>query len=80
MRKSFKGFPLFEEIQDTALRARNRAVIMANIVEDNLTKGKRVTPNGAALLLGYFESIPQDERQTSYLIFEQQLKERGFSV
>lgn len=80
MKNSFKSFPLFGEIQDESLRSRNRGVVMANIVEDNLTKLKRVTPKGAVLVLGYFESIPDKERSTAYAEFEKQLKERGFNV
>lgn len=80
MRKSYKGFPLFAEIEDVQLRNRNRAVMMANIVQDNLTKNKRVSPNGAVTVMSYFQSIPEDERGSAYALFEQQLKERGFNV
>lgn len=77
---TFKGFSLFNEVIDVNLRARNRAIIMANITEDNLTDNKRLTPRGAVLVMGYFEAVPEQERDVTYKAYEQSLKERGFKV
>jgi len=75
----FKGFSLFNEMKDEALRNRNRAVVMANITEDNLTSHKRITPKGAVLVLGYFTALPENERAVALELYEQQLQQRGFT-
>ena len=74
----YKGFSLFNEIQDKELRTRNRAVILANITEDNLTPNKRVTPKGAVLVLGYFTCISDDEKQAAQEAYLRTMQERGF--
>lgn len=76
----FKGFSLFNDIDNRDLRSRNRAVLLANITEDNLTKNKRLTEKGTVLVLGYFTSIPEDERINVQIAYEQALRERGFNV
>lgn len=73
----FKGFSLFNDIEDKALQTRNRAVIMTNIVEQ-FTKNKLITPKGTALVMGYFNCIPEVERKDVMNQFEVQMKERGF--
>lgn len=74
----YKGFSLFNEIQDKELRTRNRAVILANITEDNLTPNKRVTPKGAVLVLGYFTCIPDEEKADTEKAYARAMQERGF--
>lgn len=74
----YKGFSLFNEIQDADLRTRNRAVILANITEDNLTPNKRVTPKGAVLVLGYFTCIPDEEKEAAQKAYLRTMQERGF--
>ena len=74
----YKGFSLFNEIQDKELRTRNRAVILANITEDNLTPNKRVTPKGAVLILGYFTCIPDEEKAEAEAACYKLMQERGF--
>lgn len=77
----YKGFSLFNEIKDSELRTRNRAVVLANITEDNLTKQtKRLTPKGAVLVLGYFTCIPDEEKAATQRSYQQALQERGFNV
>ena len=76
----FKGFSLFDDINDKQLRSRNRAVLLANITEDNLTPNKRLTEKGTVLVLGYFTAIPEDERADVQVAYEQVLRERNFNV
>lgn len=75
----FKGYSLFNDIEDAALRNRNRAVIMANIAEHN-TKGNKITPKGASILIGYFNAIPKDEKLTVHEQFSKNMKERGYAT
>lgn len=73
----YKGFSLFFDIEDTALRSRNQAVVLANMAESN-SKNRRITPNGAGLIIGYFDRIPKEERKTVYDKFVSEMKTRGF--
>ena len=76
----FKGFSLFNDIEDASLRSRNRAVTLCNIAEAHTNKEKRITPGDAALMIRYTENIPEDERKT---VLEQMvvfMKERGYDL
>lgn len=76
---SFKGFPLFNEIEDVSLRRRNQAVIMTNLLEDNFVKGK-ISLKGAALITGYMKHIPEEERTDLMVVFVEQANARGFEI
>lgn len=76
----YKGFSLFNEIADSELRTRNRAVILANMTEDNLTPNRRLTPKGAVLVLGYFTCIPEEEKAKTQAAYKTALEQRGFKV
>jgi hypothetical protein len=78
-RNTYKGFELFNDIIDKTLRTRNRAVVLANIAEDN-AKSKLISPKGAALVLGYFQQVPPDERHLVKEKFKECLTERGFRL
>lgn len=73
----YKGFSLFFDIEDSVLRSRNQAVVLANMAESN-SKNRRITPNGAGLIIGYFDKIPKEERKTVYDKFVVEMKARGF--
>jgi len=79
-KNEFKGFSLFNDIEDEALRTRNRAVVLANIAEDHKTKEKRINPRGAALMLGYFASIPAEQRKGVSARFAEEMTSRGFAI
>lgn len=79
MKDTFKGFDLFNDIEDVILRTRNRAVVLANMAEDH-TKSKLISPKGAALILGYFQCVPVEERQMVTEKFQSNMKERGFEL
>ena len=79
MKDSYKGFSLFGDIEDVTLRTRNRAVVLANIYEDNSENGK-TTPKGAALILNYFKEIPENERKPVQERFVESMRERGFRI
>ena len=77
--ENYKTLPLFNDIEDYALRTRNRAVIMANVSEQN-TKDKKITVKGVSLVLGYFNSIPEEERKDLYNAYEEQMRSRGYAT
>lgn len=73
----YKGFSLFFDIEDSALRNRNQAVVLANMAESN-SNNRRINANGAGLIIGYFDRIPKEERKTVYDKFVVEMKARGF--
>ncbi len=77
-KNEYKGYSLFNDIEDKELQTRNRAVIMCNIIEHNTQKMK-ITPRGAGLALGYFNSIIPEERKAVEQKFEEMIKERGYA-
>lgn len=85
MSNSVKGYSLFNDIEDATLRIRNRAVVMANIFEDNLdpSQAKSNKPiikgAGAALLLKYLSSVSEVEQPQVWDKFKSVMAERGFS-
>lgn len=76
----YKGFSLFNDVEDDLLRIRNRAVVLANMAEDNAEKVGKVSPRGASLIFGYFQLVPPHERIAVRDKFAEQMKARGFSV
>ncbi len=75
---TFNGYSLFVEIDDLNLRARNRGVVMANILEEHISEEtKRITPTGLRNILEYFNQIDAFERAQAYSAFRQILQERG---
>lgn len=76
---NYKTLPLFSDIEDMELRTRNRAVIMANVSEQH-TKKNKLTVQGVALVLGYFNAVPEDERKDLYKAYEEQMRSRGYAT
>ena len=74
----FKGFSLFNDIEDFALRTRNRAVTLANIAEANTNAVKRISGKGAMLVLEYFNLIHENEREDVMNAFKVQMEQRGY--
>lgn len=79
MEKVFKGFSLFND-QPEPLRSRNRGVVLANMAEDNKTKDQKINMKGAALMLGYFNEIPEQERADASKAFVESMNLRGFAI
>jgi hypothetical protein len=79
IKKTFKGFELFNDITDRILRNRNRAVVLANIAEDH-SKNKLITPKAAGLILGYFKEVPNDEKAEVQEEFKKNMNLRGFKL
>lgn len=76
---AYKGYDLFTDFEDKALQTRNRAVILTNILQDNFRDGK-VSPNGAGLVVGYTNAIPEAERKEVVQEFIKQANQRGFKI
>ncbi len=78
-RDDFRGFSLFSDIEDYVLRVRNRAVVLTNMAEDN-SKSSLINAKGVSLILGYFQQVPEDEREDLTAKFKTTMAERGFRI
>lgn len=78
-RTAYKGFYLFNDIEDYILKTRNRAVVLANIAQDN-SQSSLINAKGISLILGYFQQIPTDEREDVKIKFSETMLERGFKL
>lgn len=76
---TYKGFSLFNDIEDAVLRLRNRAVVLANIAEDN-TKDRLISPKGAGLVLGYTSKLPKEDVASVTESFKNEMIRRGFKL
>jgi hypothetical protein len=76
--ETYKGFELFMDIDDVNLRNRNRAVVLANLADDNRGPERTISPKGAALMLGYFQEIPEADRADVMDRFKIQMMDRGY--
>lgn len=80
MANEYKGYSLFNDIEDASLRSRNRAVTLCNIAEAHTNKEKRISPVGASLMIRYTEQIPQEERKEMLSKMVVFMKERGYDL
>lgn len=80
MSANYKGYNLFFDLGEEELRSRNQAVVMANIALDHRTGDKKISPQGTALILGYFNEIAPQFRKKVFDKFQQRLQEEGFIV
>lgn len=76
-KNEFRGWSLFNDIDDINLRNRNRAVVLSNIAED-CTRNRLISPRGASLILQYFKLIPDAEKIDVRNRFAQNMKEKGY--
>lgn len=74
-----QGFELFDDIEDTELRTRNQAVVLANMYQDGCRDGK-VTAPLASRILKYFGALPEASRGLVREKFIVQMRERGFRL
>lgn len=77
---NYKGYSLFNDIEDVNLRERNRAVVMCNIYEDNphLTDKTTTSKKGALLIFGYMDKVPEESRAELIKTFHAQMETRGY--
>ncbi len=76
--ETYKGYSLFTDVQDKQVQIINRGAIMANIVEEHV-HNKKVSRQGLALILGYFNALLPIDRKSVKAAFEQHLTERGIN-
>lgn len=80
-KNEYRGFNLFTDVADEALRKHNQAMVLANIAVDYMSKKtKMVSPKGAALILGYFQQVPEKDRADVQEVFKQAMTMNGFQL
>lgn len=79
MTNEYKGFSLFNDIEDNDLRTRNQAVVLTNISEAH-SRNRKISDNGMGLIIGYFDKVNKDDRKTVMEKYIQFMKERGFEL
>lgn len=75
----FKGFGLFNDVEDASMQAFNRGRMMVNIVMDHSKDGK-FNMKGVALSTGYMNAIPKGERRAALEEFIRLLQKEGFRL
>lgn len=75
----FKGFSLFQDVEDFDLRIYNNARILTNISVDH-SKGEKITPQGVSLVAGYFLALPVEERKPVVTKYLELMKKEGFNI
>ena len=70
-------FEKFEDIKCPKLRARNRAIVMANIWEDHSDE-KTLSKEGTGKLFGYFAEIPAIDQSLAFEAFKNDMESRGY--
>lgn len=80
MSEHFKGFSLFNDVEDEALRAFNRARILVNVAEDNTLPNGCLNGKGSALIVQYFQKVAVDDRKAAYDKFNELMKASGFQI
>lgn len=76
----YKGFSLFNDVEDVNLRTFNRARILVNIAEDYTNKQKRISGGGVGLIIGYFNQVPLAERSPVKNKFAELMKGNGYAL
>lgn len=79
MKSEVRGYSLFNDIEDSQLRNRNRYVVLSNMAEAH-TKHKKITEKGTFLILSYYNEIPPEDRKEVYDGFKAEMKRRGYDV
>ena len=69
----------FDKVENSVIRRRNQAMIMANLFEDNIPNKKKVTSaRGAALVIAYFLKVPNADKAKTYENYRSIMEDRGF--
>ena len=76
----FKGHALFNDLEDKALQAYNRARLMVNMVLENSNGKGDFNIKAAALTTGYMSNIPKEDRKDVLTEFVSQMRKEGFAL
>ena len=75
--KSYKSYSTFSDVEDRSIRIKNQGVTIANIIEDNMVRGK-VTRRGLYFAKEYLGFIVLNDKEAVINECEKELKHRGY--
>jgi hypothetical protein len=75
----YKGYSLFNDVEDKELQARNRGVVLANLTEGGM-QGDKVKHGATSEIVGYFQEIPVEQRQAALTVMMKTLEDRGITI
>lgn len=83
MARDYKGYALFNDVENRNNRISNQAVVLTNIFEDNLEKsgklkGRYTSPKGIGTIVGYFRQIADGDKAAVTARYKEVMAERGF--
>lgn len=78
--KKYKGYHLFNLVDDLETRANNRGAMLCNIYEEFSRADGTSSSHAMALIMGYFNEVPEDERDRVREFFIVHANDRGFAV
>lgn len=75
----YRGFALFNDVEDVTLRNKNRGAVLANIIEDGMN-GSKIRHAATADVIGYFSNIPKEDRKIALADMYDELAKRNIKV
>jgi hypothetical protein len=75
----YRGFCLFNDVQNPVLRNKNRATVLSNMAEDNC-KNNMMSPKGSALIMGYFSRIPDIDKTDVIEKYKDIMNAKGYQL
>jgi len=75
----YKGYSLFNDVEDPELRGFNRGTVLANMIESGQT-GSKIRHDTTADILYYFSQVPEGERLIAITAMEEVLTDRGIKI
>lgn len=76
----FKGYSLFNDIEDAEVQRYNRARILVNIMEDHSDEFRNVNLTGLMLCKGYFDLVAPEERDNVLNEAKKLLEKKGIII
>ena len=75
----YRGFALFNDVEDVELRNKNRGAVLANIIEDGMN-GSKIRHAATADVIGYFSNIPEECRKETLTAMYAELSKRKINI
>ena len=76
----FKGYSLFNDVEEKDTQRYNRARILVNIMEDHSDAKRNVNLTGLMLCKGYFDLIEPEERDVILEETKKLLEKKGIII
>jgi hypothetical protein len=75
----YKGYSLFNDVEDKGLQERNRGVVLANLAENGMS-GDKVRHSATADIIGYFQEIPDADKLGVLNVMKATLEDRNITI